>query len=58
MGIAGGLFGGWVAARYFDVADAVTGINAKSVLVAFLGAIVLLVAARLVQGRGRGLFHG
>lgn len=58
VGVAGGLFGGWAAPRFFDITDGMTGINAKSVLVAFLGAIVLLVAARLVQGRGHGhLLH-
>jgi uncharacterized membrane protein YeaQ/YmgE (transglycosylase-associated protein family) len=36
----------------------VNGINPTSILVAFLGAIVLIAVLRLFQGRGRGsLLH-
>jgi uncharacterized membrane protein YeaQ/YmgE (transglycosylase-associated protein family) len=42
----------------FKVPDAVNGFNLTSILVAFLGAIILLFVARLFQGRGRGsLLH-
>jgi uncharacterized membrane protein YeaQ/YmgE (transglycosylase-associated protein family) len=58
VGIVGGLIGGFLAQVLFKVPDAVNGINLTSIIVAFLGAIVLLFVARLVQGRGHGsLLH-
>jgi uncharacterized membrane protein YeaQ/YmgE (transglycosylase-associated protein family) len=58
VGIVGGLIGGFLAEALFKVPNAVNGFNLTSILVAFLGAIVLLFVARLVQGRGRGsLLH-
>jgi len=58
VGIAGGLIGGWLAGELFKVPNAVNGFNLTSILVAFLGAVVLIVVARLFQGRGRGsLLH-
>lgn len=52
VGIAGGLLGGWLAGVLFKTADAVNGINIESIVVAFLGAIVLILIARAFQGRG------
>jgi uncharacterized membrane protein YeaQ/YmgE (transglycosylase-associated protein family) len=58
VGIAGGLVGGWLAGELFKVPNAVNGFNLTSILVAFLGAVVLIIVARLFQGRGRGsLLH-
>ena len=58
VGVAGGLVGGWLAGELFKVPNAVNGFNLTSILVAFLGAIVLIVVARMFQGRGRGsLLH-
>jgi uncharacterized membrane protein YeaQ/YmgE (transglycosylase-associated protein family) len=58
VGIAGGLVGGWLAGELFKVPNAVNGFNLTSILVAFLGAVVLIVIARMFQGRGRGsLLH-
>jgi len=37
----------------FKVPNAVNGLNLTSTLVAFLGAVVLIVAVRMSQGRGR-----
>ena len=52
VGIVGGLIGGFLAQVLFKVPDAVNGINLTSIIVAFLGALVLLFVARLFQGRG------
>jgi len=52
VGVAGGLLGGWLASLLFKMADAVNGINIESIVVAFLGAIVLILIARALQGRG------
>ena len=58
VGVAGGLVGGWLAGELFKVPNAVNGFNLTSILVAFLGAVVLIVIARMFQGRGRGsLLH-
>jgi uncharacterized membrane protein YeaQ/YmgE (transglycosylase-associated protein family) len=52
VGIVGGLIGGFLAQVLFKVPDAVNGINLTSILVAFVGAIILLFVARQFQGRG------
>jgi uncharacterized membrane protein YeaQ/YmgE (transglycosylase-associated protein family) len=58
VGIVGGLIGGFLAELLFKVPNAVNGFNLTSILVAFLGAVLLIVVARLFQGRGRGsLLH-
>ncbi len=58
VGVAGGLIGIWLADVLFKVPNAVNGINVTSILVAFAGAVVLLAAARMFQGRrGRRWLH-
>lgn len=52
VGVLGGLLGGWIAFRFFDVGDTMTGINAVSILVAFMGAILLILVLRMIGGRG------
>jgi uncharacterized membrane protein YeaQ/YmgE (transglycosylase-associated protein family) len=52
VGVIGGLLGGWLAGQLFNVKNAVNGINAGSILVAFLGAVLVIVIARAFQGRG------
>jgi uncharacterized membrane protein YeaQ/YmgE (transglycosylase-associated protein family) len=51
VGVVGGLLGGWLASVIFHVKDVVNGINVESIAVAFAGAVVLLIALRLVAGR-------
>ncbi len=53
VGVVGGLIGGFLAEMLLNVPNAVNGINLTSILVAFLGAILLLFVARSFQGRGR-----
>ena len=48
IGIVGGLIGGYLAGAFFGVADAVNGINPVSILVAFVGAILLIAVSRMV----------
>ena len=58
IGIVGGLIGGFLAEALFKVPNAVNGFNLTSILVAFLGAVLLIVVVRMFQGRGRGsLLH-
>ena len=56
IGIVGGLLGGWLATSVFHIGAGVSGINLESILVAFFGAVVLLVGIRLLQG-GRRFFR-
>ena len=47
LGIIGGLVGGYLAGALFGVADAVNGINVVSILVAAVGAVILIALSRL-----------
>jgi uncharacterized membrane protein YeaQ/YmgE (transglycosylase-associated protein family) len=51
VGIVGALLGGWIAGNLLHINAAVTGINLISILVAFGGAVVLLIILRLISGR-------
>ena len=51
IGVLGGLAGGWIAFYFFHVGDPMSGINLTSILIAFLGAVVLLFLLRLMGGR-------
>jgi uncharacterized membrane protein YeaQ/YmgE (transglycosylase-associated protein family) len=51
VGVLGGLLGGWIATYFFHMGDAMSGINLSSILVAFGGAVVLIIILRLVSGR-------
>jgi uncharacterized membrane protein YeaQ/YmgE (transglycosylase-associated protein family) len=57
VGIVGGLLGGFLASFFFHVGDPMSGINLTSVLIAFLGAIVLLFVVRLLGGGRRKVFR-
>ena len=50
VGIVGGLLGGFLATALFNVPDPLSGINLTSIIIAFLGAVVLLAILRLVRG--------
>ena len=51
VGILGALIGGFLASAVFGMPDAVNGINVMSILVAFLGAVVLVAILRALPGR-------
>jgi uncharacterized membrane protein YeaQ/YmgE (transglycosylase-associated protein family) len=53
VGVAGGLIGGFLVVLVFQVPNAVNGLNLTSTLVAFLGAVVLIIVVRMFQGRSR-----
>jgi uncharacterized membrane protein YeaQ/YmgE (transglycosylase-associated protein family) len=48
IGLIGGLLGGWLAGAFFGAADAVNGFNLTSILVAFIGALLLIGVSRLL----------
>jgi uncharacterized membrane protein YeaQ/YmgE (transglycosylase-associated protein family) len=53
VGVVGGLLGGFLAAQLFNMPDAVNGFNLTSIVVAFLGAVVVIVVVRLLRGGRR-----
>lgn len=53
VGIVGGLLGGFLASALFNIPNAMDGINFTSILIAFLGAVILLGLLSLVRGGSR-----
>jgi len=49
IGVVGALVGGWLAGALFNVPNAVNGFNLTTILVAFLGAVVVLFILRLIK---------
>ncbi len=53
IGILGALLGGFLAATIFNIPNAVNGINVESILVAFIGAVILVALLRVIPRRRR-----
>lgn len=53
LGIVGALVGGFIASALFGAPDAVNGINIISIIVAFLGAVVVVAIVRGVSRTAR-----
>lgn len=53
VGIVGALVGGYIAANFLGMPDAVNGINLSSIVVAFLGAVVVIAILRVLSGGSR-----
>jgi len=51
VGAVGAVIGGFLAANLLNMPNAVNGINPTSIIVAFVGAVILIVLLRLVSGR-------
>ena len=49
LGIIGGLLGGYLAGALFGVPDAVNGFNLTSILVAAVGAVILIAISRMFR---------
>ncbi len=49
IGIAGALVGGFIASNLLHIADPISGINLTTIVVAFLGAVLLLLILRAVR---------
>ena len=49
IGVIGALVGGWLAATLFKVEGAISGFNLRTIVVAFLGAVVVLFVVRLLR---------
>jgi len=52
VGVVGALIGGWLATTFLHMPNPVSGINVTSVIVAFIGAVILIAVLRLFS-RGR-----
>ncbi|MBE0699177.1 MAG: GlsB/YeaQ/YmgE family stress response membrane protein [Anaerolineaceae bacterium] len=57
VGVVGGLLGGWIASTLLHIGAGVNGINLESILVAFGGAVVLLVLLRVLRGGSRRILR-
>jgi len=53
VGVVGALIGGFLGAELLNIPNAVNGINLTSILVAFIGAMILIAVLRMVSGRRR-----
>ena len=53
VGVVGGLLGGWIATSLLHIGADVNGINLESILVAFAGAVLLILVIRLFDGSRR-----
>ena len=51
VGVVGAVIGGFLAATLLKIPNAVNGINVTSILVAFVGAVILIAILRAVSGR-------
>ncbi len=51
IGVIGALIGGWLAGSLFNISDPISGFNLTTIIVAFLGAVLVLFVARLIRTR-------
>ena len=51
LGIIGALIGGFLAGALFNIPNAVSGFNITTLVVAFIGAIVVVAIVRALPGR-------
>lgn len=51
IGIVGALIGGWLASSVLKIETGLTGINLPTILIAFVGAVILLFVLQLLRGR-------
>ena len=57
VGVLGGLLGGWIGTTFLHIDAGVSGINLESILIAFAGAVLLILVLRMIGGR-RNLSDG
>lgn len=51
LGIVGALVGGFIASALFNVGNPISGINVTTIIVAFLGAVIVIWLVRALGGR-------
>ena len=57
VGVVGGLLGGFLGTQVLHIPADVNGINIESILVAFVGALVLLIVLRLLSGGRKSILR-
>ncbi len=55
LGIVGALLGGFLAGALFGVTDAISGFNLTTLIVAFIGAVIVVVIVHALTGRRRAV---
>jgi uncharacterized membrane protein YeaQ/YmgE (transglycosylase-associated protein family) len=53
LGVIGALVGGFLASSLFSVPDPISGINITTLIVAFIGAVIVVAIVRALSGRRR-----
>ncbi len=53
LGIIGALVGGFIASALFGIPNAINGFNLTTLIVAFLGAVIVVAIVRALPGRSR-----
>ncbi len=51
LGIVGAIVGGFIASAVFGIPNAVNGFNVTSIIVAIIGAVILVAIVRALSGR-------
>ena len=51
VGVVGALLGGFLASKMLNIADPVSSFNLETILVAFLGSVLVIFILRLFTGR-------
>ena len=51
LGVVGALLGGWLAGRIFKVHNPISGFNLTTLVIAFLGSVIILLAVRALKKR-------
>jgi len=49
IGVIGALVGGWLAGTLLNISNAISGFNLQTILVAFLGSVVVLFIAKILR---------
>jgi len=57
VGIAGGLLGGFIANTFSRMGNPTSGLSLDSILMAFVGAVILLVILRLLSRGPKNIFR-
>jgi uncharacterized membrane protein YeaQ/YmgE (transglycosylase-associated protein family) len=51
LGIVGGVIGGFIAGAIFGIQNPINGFNISSIIIAFLGAVIVVAIVRALSGR-------
>ncbi len=49
IGVIGALVGGWLAGSLLNISNAISGFNLQTILVAFLGSVIVVYIAKLLR---------